>query len=233
MSRIRLSNIGKTYRLGEVDVPALSNVSLEVSPNCFTVLSGPSGSGKTTLLNVIGGIDKPDTGELNIGGQDIKSLKDDALTEFRLRHVGFIFQTFNLLQVLSAYENVEYPLRLTQQPKKERHERVMHLLSEVGLADRAQHKPNQLSGGQRQRVAIARALALKPQIILADEPTANLDSATGDSILALLRKIQKQHKVSVIFSSHDPKILAEADDIVSINDGRVVSIERRGKEIHA
>ena len=227
MIPVVLKQVSKIYHLDAVDVPALSDINLEIRPNCFTVISGPSGSGKTTLLNLIGCIDRPDQGEVIVAGQSIQLLSDDALSDFRARHLGFIFQNFNLLPVLSAYENVEYPLMLAGVPAAQRRERVLALLDAVGLADRAHNRPGQLSGGQRQRVAIARALAPAPRLVLADEPTANLDSQTGAAIIALMRKMQREHQVSFVFSSHDPQVQAEADDAVFIRDGRITHVERR------
>lgn len=231
MQPVILKNVGKNYRLDAITVPALSGINVEIRPNRFTVISGPSGSGKTTLLNLIGCIDRPDSGEILIAGKPVQSMSDDALSDFRARHLGFIFQNFNLLPVLTAYENVEYPLLLAKVPADERKKRVLSLLNAVDLADRANNRPGQLSGGQRQRVAIARALATHPTIVLADEPTANLDSQTGAAIIALMRKMQKEQNVSFIFSSHDPKILAEADDAVIIQDGRIVRIEREANKV--
>jgi len=227
MHPVILKQVAKTYHLDSVDVPALSDINLEIRPNCFTVISGPSGSGKTTLLNLIGCIDRPGQGEVIVAGQHIQTMSDDALSDFRARHLGFIFQNFNLLPVLTAYENVEYPLLLAKVPTAQRKERVLALLDAVGLSDRAQNRPGQLSGGQRQRVAIARALAPAPKLVLADEPTANLDSQTGAAIIALMRKMQREHHVSFVFSSHDPQVQAEADDAVFIRDGRITNIERR------
>ncbi|MBC7416006.1 MAG: ABC transporter ATP-binding protein [Herminiimonas sp.] len=221
-----LNHVNKIYRLDSVDVPALVDVNVLIRPDRFTVLSGPSGSGKTTLLNLIGCIDRPDNGEIIVAGQPVQHMSDDALSDFRARHIGFIFQNFNLLPVLSAYENVEYPLIMAGMPIAERRQRVESLLKAVGLLDRAQNRPSQLSGGQRQRVAIARALVRKPRLVLADEPTANLDSKTGTMIIGLMRKMQKNFHASFIFSSHDPMVLAEADDAIFIQDGRVVSIKR-------
>ncbi len=228
MDTVILKQVGRTYHLDSVDVPALSDINLVIRPNCFTVISGPSGSGKTTLLNLIGCIDQPDQGEVIVAGQATASMSDDALSDFRARHFGFIFQNFNLLPVLSAYENVEYPLLLSRMAPAQRRERVLGLLDAVGLADRANNRPGQLSGGQRQRVAIARALAPAPQLVLADEPTANLDSQTGAAIIALMRKMQREHNVSFVFSSHDPQVQAEADDAVFLHDGRITGVERRG-----
>ena len=227
MNVVTLKQIGKTYHLDAVSVPALIDINLEIRPNCFTVISGPSGSGKTTLLNLIGCIDHPDSGEINVAGEAVQKLSDDALSDFRARHLGFIFQNFNLLPVLTVEENVEYPLLLAHVPKAERKRRVATLLEAVGIADKALAIPGQLSGGQRQRVAIARALAPSPNLVLADEPTANLDSHTGAAIISLMRDMQRELHVSFVFSSHDPKVMAEADDAVLIRDGRIEDIVRR------
>jgi putative ABC transport system ATP-binding protein len=227
MDTLSLSRVSKAYRLDRVSVPALSEITLQVRPDRFTVLSGASGSGKTTLLNLIGCIDQPDQGDIVIGGRSVISLSDDALSDFRLRNIGFVFQNFNLLPVLTAYENVEYPLILTHAPESQRRKRVQELLEAVGLTQQARHWPGQLSGGQRQRVAIARALATSPQLVLADEPTANLDSHTGASIIALMRTMQREYHVTFVFSSHDPNVLAAADDAVFLQDGRLVSVEQR------
>ncbi|AZP13052.1 ABC transporter ATP-binding protein [Undibacterium parvum] len=226
MNPVVLKNVAKIYQMDTVAVPALSDINLEIRANCFSVISGPSGSGKTTLLNLIGCIDRPDQGKVYVAGQDINSMEDDDLSDFRAQHLGFIFQNFNLLQVLSAYENVEYPLLLTKMPAAERKQRVLAMLDAVGLSDRAQNRPGQLSGGQRQRVAIARALATSPKLVLADEPTANLDSQTGAAIIALMRKMQRDLAVSFVFSSHDPQVQAEADDAIFIRDGRITHIEQ-------
>lgn len=227
MNPVVLTNVNKSYRLDAVGVPALHDINLEILPNRFTVLVGPSGSGKTTLLNLMGCIDRPDSGQIVVAGQPVAALSDDALSDFRARNFGFIFQNFNLIPVLSAFENVEYPLRLAGMGSAQRRQRVLELLEAVGLADRAEHLPGQLSGGQRQRVAIARALAPAPALVLADEPTANLDSHTGAAIVALMRQMQRAHHLSVVFSSHDPHILAEADDAVFIQDGAITAIKRR------
>ena len=229
MYPVVLKQVGKTYHLDAIDVAALTDINLEIRSDCFTVISGPSGSGKTTLLNLIGCIDRADHGEIVVGGEYVQKMSDDALSDFRARHLGFIFQNFNLLPVLTAYENVEYPLIMTKMPAARRKQRVLELLDAVGLADRAQNRPGQLSGGQRQRVAIARALATEPKLVLADEPTANLDSQTGASIIALMRKMQREHHASFVFSSHDPQVQAEADDAIFIRDGRITSIERRAE----
>ena len=229
MLPVVLSGVSRTYRLDAVDVPALVDISLVILPNRFTVIAGASGSGKTTLLNLIGCIDRPDSGVIMVGDQKVQTLSDDELSDFRAKYLGFVFQNFNLLPVLTAYENVEYPLLLARMPKPKRHRRVRRLLAAVGLSNFGHHRPGQLSGGQRQRVAIARALAREPQLVLADEPTANLDSKTGVEIIKLMRRLQQDLQTSFIFSSHDSKVLDEADDVIHIQDGRIASTERRKK----
>ncbi|CAN0628529.1 Uncharacterized ABC transporter ATP-binding protein TM_0352 [Burkholderia multivorans] len=226
MTAVRLTNVHKTYRLDAVEVPALTDVTFTVRRECFTVLSGASGSGKTTLLNIIGCVDRAGSGDVQVVGVDVNRLSDNELSDFRARHLGYVFQTFNLLPVLTAFENVEYPLMIAGLGATERRRRAGELLDAVGLADKARSRPGQLSGGQRQRVAIARALAMEPCLVLADEPTANLDSETGRSIIALMRKLQRERRTSFVFSSHDPQLLSVADDIIRIVDGRVVGIER-------
>jgi putative ABC transport system ATP-binding protein len=227
MDPLILENVGKTYHLDRVTVPALRDVNLRIRPHRFTVLSGASGSGKTTLLNLIGCLDRPDQGVITVAGQRVAELSDEALSDFRLRQIGFVFQSFNLLPVLTAYENVEYPLLLAHTPAQQRRARVRDLLAAVGLSNHARHWPGQLSGGQRQRVAIARALATSPALVLADEPTANLDSETGASIIALMRGMQRDFQATFVFCSHDPQVLAEADDAVVLQDGRIVRVERQ------
>ncbi|KVE35604.1 ABC transporter ATP-binding protein [Burkholderia sp. TSV86] len=230
MTIVTVENVSKTYLLDSVKVTGLADVSVDIGANCFTVLSGPSGSGKTTLLNMIGCIDRPDAGRVVVAGHDTATLSDDALSDFRARQVGHVFQSFNLLPVLSAYENIEYPLLMARRPQRERAERVAQLLDAVGLGGKGKHRPSQLSGGQRQRVAIARALAAGPSLVLADEPTANLDSVTGRAIIALMHKMQRDSGVSFIVSSHDPQVLEAADDIVQIRDGRIVGRRRAAQE---
>ena len=220
---VRLDEVEKIYRVGEVDVPALRGVTLRIHPGCFSVVVGPSGSGKTTLLNLIGGIDVPTAGTVELCGRDLRTLSDDALSEFRARHVGFVFQGFNLLPVLSAYENVEYPLLLLGTPASDRRRRTLAMLEAVGLADQAGRRPNELSGGQRQRVAIARALVKGPDIVLADEPTANLDSQTGAAIIALLHEVQAELRTTFVFSTHDPQLMSHSDETFAVRDGRLVS----------
>ncbi len=231
MFPVRLKEVAKIYHMDAVDVPALSDITLDIAPDRFTVLSGPSGSGKTTLLNLIGCLDRPDSGQILVAGLEVQKMKDDDLSDFRARHIGFIFQNFNLLPVLSAYENIEYPLILANVPAAERKKRVLALLDDVGLSNRRDNLPGQLSGGQRQRVAIARALAIQPELVLADEPTANLDSQTGAEVIALMRRMQRERQVSFVFSSHDPQIQAEADDVVFIRDGKIVGSAQKEVQV--
>jgi putative ABC transport system ATP-binding protein len=222
-----LAGVSKSYRLDDVRVPVLDGIDLLVRPGQFTVLLGPSGSGKTTLLNLIGCIDRPDAGQVVVAGQDVGGLDDDALADFRSRHIGFVFQNFNLLPVLSAYENIEYPMLLAGLSARVRARRAEKLLRAVGLAEHGAKQPGQLSGGQRQRVAIARALGLRPRLVIADEPTANLDSRTGEAILALMRDMQRRWQISFLFSSHDRNVIRAADDTIRLRDGAIHGIRRR------
>jgi putative ABC transport system ATP-binding protein len=219
---VRLSQVARTYQLGAVPVPALEEVSLEIPYHRFSMLIGASGSGKTTLLNLIGCIDAPTRGTVEVCGQRIAELDDNETSAFRARNIGFIFQNFSLVPVLSAYENVEYPLLLIGTPAAERRERTLAMLQAVGLSDQAKQRPNELSGGQKQRVAIARALVKGPQVVLADEPTANLDTATGASIIELMRRVQGQSRTTFIFATHDPQLISHADELFLIRDGRIV-----------
>jgi putative ABC transport system ATP-binding protein len=222
MSLVRVENVSKEYLLGEQHVIALRDVTLTIEEGVFLAIAGPSGSGKSTLLNLIGCIDTPTTGRILIDGEDVSGKTPDQLADLRARTIGFVFQTFNLLPVLSAEENVEYPL--LQRPeltKAERRERVARFLDMVKLRKHARHRPNQLSGGQRQRVAIARALAIEPKIVLADEPTANLDHKTGEGILTLMKDLNTKLGTTFIFSTHDKKVMARADRLVRIEDGRI------------
>lgn len=225
-----LTRVERTYRMDDVSVPVIKGVDILIRHACFTVVLGPSGSGKTTLLNMIGCIDRPDKGEIIVSDCKVGELTDDALSDFRAKNIGFIFQNFNLLPVLSAYENIEYPLVLAGVPEKIRASRVPKLLEAVGLSDKAKNLPGQLSGGQRQRVAIARALARKPKLIIADEPTANLDSQTGAAILALMRSMVEHHQISFIFSSHDREVIKAADDTIFLKDGLIHGVRRKGLE---
>ncbi|WP_068638450.1 ABC transporter ATP-binding protein [Thauera butanivorans] len=231
MAIVRVENVSKHYRLGDQDVKALTNVSLAIEPGVFLAIAGPSGSGKSTLLNIIGCIDTPTSGRVIIDGHDVSGRTPDQLADVRARTIGFIFQTFNLLPVLSAAENVEYPLlQLKELSKAERQERVKHYLEVVGLSKYASHRPNQLSGGQRQRVAIARALATHSKIVLADEPTANLDSKTGTSILKLMQRINRESGTTFVFSTHDRKVMNMADRLVRIADGEITALGMRSDD---
>lgn len=219
---VEVQNASKEYLLGKQTITALQNISLTVSTGEFMALAGPSGSGKSTLLNLIGCIDTPTSGTIRIKGQDVSGKSPDDLADLRLNTLGFVFQTFNLLPVLSAWENVEYPL-LQQRAlnKQTRHERVARYLNVVGLERYAHHRPNELSGGQRQRVAIARALATQPSIVLADEPTANLDHKTGEGILQLMKELNHQEGTTFIFSTHDRRVMEMADRVIELADGRI------------
>ncbi len=222
---IRVEHVSKQYRLGDQWVSALTDVSLSIEDGVFLAIAGPSGSGKSTLLNLIGCIDTPTSGQIFIDGNDVSGKTPDELADLRAHTIGFIFQTFNLLPVLSAEENVEYPLLQFRELKRdERRRRVADMLKRVGLEGHVRHRPNELSGGQRQRVAIARALVTRPRIILADEPTANLDSKTGDGILDLMKDINRESKTTFVFSTHDKKVIAKADRLVRIEDGRIRSL---------
>lgn len=222
-----LTGVTKSYQMDAVTVPVLNGIDLLIRPGHFTVLLGPSGSGKTTLLNLVASIDRADAGKVIVAGEDVSLLSDDALADFRAANIGFVFQNFNLLPVLTAYENVEYPLLLAGMPPERRHRRVMKLLDAVGLSDRADNRPGQLSGGQRQRVAIARALARKPKLVVADEPTANLDRTTGEAILRLMRHMQEQYSISFLFASHDTALMKAADDLIMLRDGVIQSTKRK------
>lgn len=225
MAIVQVENVSKHYALGEQTVNALQDVTLSIEPGVFLAIAGPSGSGKSTLLNIIGCIDTPSTGRVRINGQDVSGQTPDQLADLRARTIGFIFQTFNLLPVLSAEENVEYPLlQLRELTKADRRERVAHYLEMVGLTKQAKQRPNQLSGGQRQRVAIARALATHSKVVLADEPTANLDKETGKSILRLMKDINHKSGTTFIFSTHDKRVMNMADRLVRVEDGKVVAL---------
>ena len=216
---VRLEGVHKRYRSGEVEVPALNGVSLEIPAQRFTMVVGPSGSGKTTLLNLLGCVDVPTSGHLEVCGVDILSLGNDAQADFRAAHIGYVFQTFNLIPVLTAYENVEYPLLLLRMEPRERRKRTLEMLDQVGLDGLGDRRPNELSGGQRQRVAIGRALVKRPSLILADEPTANLDSRTGDLIVDLMHRVQAEAATTFVFSTHDPRLIQRADTVFTLRDG--------------
>ena len=218
---VRLQNVARSYRVGKTEVRALRGITLEIAPERFTTVVGPSGSGKTTLLNLIGCIDAPTSGSVEIAGANVTRMGDNALSDFRARNIGFIFQGFSLIPVLSAYENVEYPLLLTGASAAQRRRTTLAMLEAVGLTDQRGQRPNELSGGQKQRVAIARALVKHPALVLADEPTANLDTATGASIIALMRRMQSEAHTTFVFSTHDPQLIAHADEIFAIRDGEL------------
>lgn len=221
-SVVRIERVSKEYLLGEQIVQALNDITLSIEPGVFLAISGPSGSGKTTMLNLIGCIDRPTSGSIYINEENVSQKTSNELADLRAHSIGFIFQTFNLLPVLSAAENVEYPLlRRSDVSPEERKRRVDYFLDIVGLTKYANNRPNQLSGGQRQRVAIARALAVKPTIVLADEPTANLDKATGIDILRLMKKINEHLGTTFIFSTHDQKVIDHANRLVKVEDGRI------------
>lgn len=224
MNVVELQNVKKIYMLDKTEVHALRGIDLAIKEGEFVCIAGPSGSGKTTILNLIGCIDKPTEGTVLIDNEDVSKFNDKKLTNYRLNKLGFIFQSFNLIPVLNVYENIEFPLLLQKNiSKEERRQRVMRLIKEVGLEDRIKNKPSELSGGQRQRVAIARALVTKPVIVLADEPTANLDSETGDKIISLMKQINEIEKTTFIFSTHDPDIMKHAQRIIRLHDGKIVN----------
>lgn len=228
MSVVRVEQVNKYYLLGEQKVQALKDITLAIEAGVFLAIAGPSGSGKTTLLNLIGCIDTPSSGKIFINNHDVSGRTPDQLADLRARSIGFIFQTFNLLPVLTAAENVEYPLlQQKRRTRAERRERIAYFLDMVGLSKYADHRPNQLSGGQRQRVAIARALAIKPAIVLADEPTANLDLATGKEILQLMKQINRRLNTTFIFSTHDRHVMAMADRLIRVEDGAVTMLGTR------
>ena len=216
-------SVSRSYRLGAALVPAIRDVSLEIRPGEFIAIQGPSGSGKTTLLNLLGLLDAPDAGEIRVEEVEALELSENAKSDLRRDRFGFVFQTFNLIAVLSAEENVAYPVGLTGKPAAERRARARELLAAVGLAEKAGVRPDLLSGGQRQRVAIARALANRPAVVFADEPTANLDSKTAEEILELMRELNEESGVAFLFATHDPRVVARARRIVLLTDGRVES----------
>ncbi len=226
MNIIRINNIKKEYSLGKTVVHALRGVNLNVQEGDFLSIVGASGSGKTTLLNIIGCVDTASSGSVTIGGEEINGMKDKKLTDLRLYKIGFIFQTFNLIPVLNIRENVEFPLLLMKNlTRAEINQRVEKLVDEVGIKEFIKHRPSELSGGQRQRVAIARALVTNPEIVLADEPTANLDSVTGRNILELMKDLNKKESTTFIFSTHDPDVIEYANDVVRIKDGIIIDRE--------
>ncbi|WP_028314103.1 ABC transporter ATP-binding protein [Desulfatibacillum aliphaticivorans] len=222
MNAVSVSDVSKIYMQGDVKVTALNKVSLNVDAGEFVALAGPSGSGKTTLLNLIGGLDEPDGGKISVNGKDFANMSSGDLAELRLSQIGFVFQSYNLIPVFTAEENVEYILQLQGVGKAERKEKARAMLDDVGLEGKYDRKPAQLSGGQQQRVAVARALVSDPTLILADEPTANLDSVTGESLLRTMREMNQKHGVTFIFSTHDSMVMNAAKRLVSMKDGAIV-----------
>jgi putative ABC transport system ATP-binding protein len=223
---IETIDLCKTYD-GVVPVHAVNHVDLQIENDEFTAIIGPSGSGKTTLLNMIGGLDRPTSGSIKVNGSELAGLSDNELIDFRLKHIGFVFQSYNLIPVLTAKENTEFIMLLQKLPKNQRDARVELLLSEVGLGDKMNSRPSQLSGGQQQRVAVARALASKPDFVLADEPTANLDSHSAFNLLDIMARLNKEEGITFVFSTHDQRVIDRARRVITLEDGKVVSDERK------
>ena len=227
MKVLELKNLVKIYNDSEIKVKAVDHIDLSFEQGEFAAIVGPSGSGKTTLLNMIGGLDNPTEGEIIVNGENIGTLSPSQLIDFRLYNIGFVFQAYNLIPVLTAKENVEFIMELQGKKRKERDERAMELLTAVGIGDRANSRPSKLSGGQQQRVAVARALASKPKFILADEPTANLDSKSTETLLDIMEKLNKEENMTFIFSTHDQRVVNKAHRVITVEDGHVVSDEKR------
>jgi putative ABC transport system ATP-binding protein len=226
---VELKGVRKTYRTGPIEVPALRGISLQIAPGEFVATAGPSGSGKTTLLNIIGGLDGADAGEVWVAGQNLQLLSSGELAHLRLQRIGFVFQTYNLMPVLTALENAEFTLLLQGVPAHERREKVEKLFLEIGLAGLEGRRPSELSGGQQQRVAVARAMVTEPALILADEPTANLDSATAVSLLDVMEHLNRATGTTFIFSTHDPQVMERAHRLIRLRDGQIASDEARGR----
>ena len=234
MPLIRAEHLVKTYRSGEVEVQAVKGVDFDIEARSFVAFVGPSGSGKSTLLNMIGCLDHPSSGKLTVIDTNVGSLNRRAAANFRGKHIGFVFQDFNLIPVLTVYENIEYPLIMVQDwPEKKRREQIMRLLEAVGMAGQANKRPDQISGGQKQRVAVARALATDAQLVLADEPTANLDHDTAYRIIELMKKMRDELGTTFVFSTHDPKIMAEAEVVFTLEDGRLRKPAEKAVAVHA
>jgi putative ABC transport system ATP-binding protein len=227
MKVLELKEVNKIYDGSEVNVHAVNNVTLDFHEAEFAAIVGPSGSGKTTLLNLIGGLDMPTSGEIIIDGTNLSKLKSSQLIDFRMRNIGFVFQAYNLIPVLTAKENVEFIMNLQKWSRKERDERTFELLKAVGLFDRMNSRPSKMSGGQQQRVAVARALASRPKFVLADEPTANLDSKSATTLLEIMEKLNHEEKITFIFSTHDARVVKMAHRVITLEDGRVVSDDVR------
>ncbi len=234
MALIEAQRLMKTYHVGEVEVPAIKGIDFAIDAKSFVAFVGPSGSGKSTLLNMVGCLDHPSSGKLAVLDTDIATLDRRAAADFRGRHMGFIFQDFNLIPVLTAYENIEYPLLMVQNwPEAKRRERIMWLLDAVGMTAQANKRPDQISGGQKQRVAVARALATNPKLVLADEPTANLDHDTAYRIINLMKKMRDELNTTFVFSTHDPKIMGEAEVTFTLEDGKLRQPSRKAEALHA
>jgi len=229
MKVIEIKDLHKIYNSTEVKVHAVNGVTLDFQEAEFAAIVGPSGSGKTTLLNLLGGLDLPTSGQILIGGVDLSKLKPSALIDFRMKNIGFVFQSYNLIPVLTAKENVEFIMSLQKWTKQNRNERTYELLKAVGLSDRKNSRPAKMSGGQQQRVAVARALASRPKFILADEPTANLDTKSAESLLDIMVKLNREEEMTFIFSTHDVRVMKRARRVITLEDGKVVSDETRGK----
>ena len=227
MEIIKTTGLTKTYRNNALEVNAVKQVNLSIEEGEFTAIVGPSGSGKTTLFNMIGGLDEITAGNVEIAGTNISNLKENELIDFRLKHIGFVFQAYNLIPVLTAKENVAFIMLLQGLSEKERMQRSEDLLKQVGLGDKFDSRPNQLSGGQQQRVAVARALASKPRFILADEPTANLDSQSTSTLLDLMAEMNKKENITFLFSTHDQRVIDKAQRVITIEDGKIISDEKR------
>jgi len=223
MNVIEVHHLEKIYNDSEVKVYALNGVDLTIEEGEFTVIVGPSGSGKTTFLNMLGGLDQPTSGYISIGGTEISKLNSSELIDFRLHNIGFVFQAYNLIPVLTAKENVEFIMHLQNKPKAERESRTMSLLKAVGLEGRENSRPNKLSGGQQQRVAVARALASKPKFVLADEPTANLDSKSTENLLEIMEDLNRKENITFIFSTHDQRVVNKARRVITLEDGKIIS----------
>lgn len=227
MNVIETHQLEKVYNQDKIPVHAINGVSLNVEAGEFTALVGPSGCGKTTLLNMIGGLDQPTSGNVTVDSQAIHEMKESELTDFRLKHIGFVFQSYNLVPVLTAKENVEFIMLLQDMNKRDRDQRVNELMSKMGLSETLDRKPAELSGGQQQRVAVARALASKPKVILADEPTANLDSKSTSDLLDIMAQMNEEEQVTFVFSTHDQRVIDKAKRVITLEDGKVVSDEKR------
>jgi len=223
MKVIEINHVSKIYNDSEVQVKAVDDISLTFREAEFTAIVGPSGSGKTTLLNLLGGLDSATTGDIHINNTNLSDLSPSKLIHFRLHHIGFVFQAYNLIPVLTAKENVEFIMQLQGKPKNEREKRAIELLQAVGLGDRVNARPTKLSGGQQQRVAVARALASNPNFILADEPTANLDSKSAENLLNIMEKLNQEEHITFIFSTHDPRVVNKAHRVITLQDGTILS----------